>query len=406
MGTQIDQEIPELPIPPYKNVDSGATFVTKAEAFRQALKDTFQPAMNYVIGKINIISNEVSTNATNAETAANIATAAANYKGNWVAGYNTTGYSVGMSVTFTDGFNYISKINNNLISPTSKTNTTQWGWIEKYENINGYDEKTTPDDADLLPLSDNTISFSIKKLTWANIKNTIINSFYNMISGLSAKTTVGALDEFVINDSGASTKKVTYQNLINTIATSLGGMISNLTVKITLADTDIFIIGDSQTDNTSKKITWSSIKTILKTYFDGLYLALSGNQTIGGVKSFADSVLVTGSSGGIGYGVGAGGSVTQLTSKSTAVTLNTPTGQITMNNAALAAGASVEFILNNNVIASSDLLYVNCNGFYNYQVFVTGVTNGSCRIIVKNISLSSFAEAVKINFTLIKGANA
>lgn len=215
MGTQIDQEIPELPIPPYKNVDSGATFVTKAEAFRQALKDTFQPTMNYVIGKINIISDEVSTNTANAETAANIATAAANYKGNWIAGYNTTGYSVGMSVTFTDGFNYISKINNNLISPTSKTNTTEWGWVEKYENLNGYDEKTIPVNEDLLPLSDSTVSFSLKKITWANIKNTIATSFGGMINNLASKTAPVDADMFAIADSEATneTKKLTLSNL-------------------------------------------------------------------------------------------------------------------------------------------------------------------------------------------------
>lgn len=279
MGTQIDQDIPELPIPPYKNVDSGATFVAKAEAFRQALKDTFQPAMNYVIGKMNIISDEVSTNATNAETAASIAAAAANYKGDWIAGYNTTGYSVGMSVTFTDGFNYISKINNNLVSPTSKTNTTQWGWIEKYENLDGYDAKTTPVNADLLPLSDSTTNFSVKKLTWSNIKNTIINSFYSMISGLSSKTTVGVLDEFVINDSGASTKKVTYQNLINTIATSFGGMINTLTAKTTPVDADIFPIADSVDSNATKKITWAKIKATIISSFGAMIATLTSKTT-------------------------------------------------------------------------------------------------------------------------------
>lgn len=47
---------------------------------------------------------------------------------------------------------------------------------------------------------------------------------------------------------------------------------------------------------------------------------------------------VVDASGGIGYQAGSGGAVMQATSKGTSVTLNKPSGQITMNNAALAAG--------------------------------------------------------------------
>ena len=54
------------------------------------------------------------------------------------------------------------------------------------------------------------------------------------------------------------------------------------------------------------------------------------------------NVLVT-SPAGLGYGPGAGGTVTQATSKSTAVTLNKPSGQITMHNGSLGAGASAMF---------------------------------------------------------------
>jgi hypothetical protein len=43
--------------------------------------------------------------------------------------------------------------------------------------------------------------------------------------------------------------------------------------------------------------------------------------------------------GGLGYSTGAGGAITQGTSKSTAVTLHKVCGSITMHNAALAAGA-------------------------------------------------------------------
>ena len=70
------------------------------------------------------------THATNAELSATIALNASNYKGDWVAGYDTTGYSQGMSVTYTDGQKYVSKVDTNLVEPTTLTNTTEWDYLE------------------------------------------------------------------------------------------------------------------------------------------------------------------------------------------------------------------------------------------------------------------------------------
>lgn len=58
----------DLPEPPYKGVDLGAVFVSaKAEGFRYELKYSFIPILNTIIGKVNIVSAEVSQNALNAE---------------------------------------------------------------------------------------------------------------------------------------------------------------------------------------------------------------------------------------------------------------------------------------------------------------------------------------------------
>ena len=54
-----------------------------------------------------------------------------------------------------------------------------------------------------------------------------------------------------------------------------------------------------------------------------------------------------------------GGTVTQATNKTTGVTLNTESGQITMNNAALAAAAEVSFTVTNSEIAATDVVVVN-----------------------------------------------
>lgn len=123
----------------------------------------------------------------------------------------------------------------------------------------------------------------------------------------------------------------------------------------------------------------------------------------------AGNVLVTSSGGGLGYGTGAGGTVTQLTSKSTTVTLNKPCGQITMNNATLAAGETVNFVLINSLVSVNDKLIITLsNGTYSPSAYnVWGyASNGACGVFVKNVSGASLSEAVPLSFAIIKGATA
>lgn len=119
------------------------------------------------------------------------------------------------------------------------------------------------------------------------------------------------------------------------------------------------------------------------------------------------NLLMTNSTGALGYGAGSGGTVTQATSKSTTVTLNRASGKITMNNAALAATTTVTFILNNSLLTSSDVLaFTFDRGAPNassYNVWAA-VDAGSADIHVRNISGGSLSDAVRINFAIIKGS--
>ena len=112
--------------------------------------------------------------------------------------------------------------------------------------------------------------------------------------------------------------------------------------------------------------------------------------------------------GGVGYGAGAGGTVTQTVNKSNSVTLNNTTGQITMNNAALASGASVVFTLFNSVINASDVVFVNCGGGEvtgnSYSIQTLRIVAGGVGIRVTNITGGSLSESVVINFVVIKGS--
>ncbi len=106
----------------------------------------------------------------------------------------------------------------------------------------------------------------------------------------------------------------------------------------------------------------------------------------------------------LGYTAAGQGTVTQATSKSTAVTLNKPAGQITMNGAALATATNVTFTLNNSLISVNDILILNVAAGATagaYNCWVSSLAVGSASITVRNISGGSLSEAIVINFSLI-----
>jgi len=120
-------------------------------------------------------------------------------------------------------------------------------------------------------------------------------------------------------------------------------------------------------------------------------------------------VLVVDPTTGIGYTTGAGGTVTQSSNKSTAVTLDKASGQITTNNASIGTGAIVGFTLTNAAIAATDVIalsFASGGSTNSYVGFVDAVAAGSCHIMIQNISGAPIAQAVVINYAVIKGASA
>ena len=117
----------------------------------------------------------------------------------------------------------------------------------------------------------------------------------------------------------------------------------------------------------------------------------------------AGNVLLKSGTGGLGYGTGSGGTVTQLTSKSTSVTLNKPSGQIITSNSVLPGSSAVAFTFNNTLIANGDTVKIACNSV-NYRVFESTIGNGNCTVVIENRLDYSLSEALVLNFTVIKGA--
>jgi hypothetical protein len=110
----------------------------------------------------------------------------------------------------------------------------------------------------------------------------------------------------------------------------------------------------------------------------------------------------------IGYSAGAQGAVTQLTSKSTGVTLNKSAGRITMSGVELAANTAVSFTLTNSTISTNDAIIVNVSGGGTvgaYTTYISSMTSGSAVVTLRNLTASALSEAVIINFATIHGAS-
>jgi hypothetical protein len=115
----------------------------------------------------------------------------------------------------------------------------------------------------------------------------------------------------------------------------------------------------------------------------------------------------------LAYVLGSGGQVTQLSTKSTSVRLNTLCGQITMAASSISASTSVSFTLNNNNIRPTDIVLVSAANVAGvaptantYSVSCDAVLAGSCRIQIRNISGVAAAQALVLNFAIVKAVNA
>lgn len=218
-------------------------------------------------------------------------------------------------------------------------------------------------------------------------------SQFNSLAQIDVAPTADVLP--IVDTGGSETKKVTAQALV-------GASVANMVA------------------------TWNNVATT----FNGIKLEVTDtasaagslliNLQVGGSSKFnvtkagnmiaAGSIRSSSASDGVGYATGAGGVVTQLTSKATGVTLNKICGTITMDAATLTHQTPVAFTLTNSAIEATDVVAVSVKSGGTagaYLVSAGAVAAGSCSITLFNCQTAgNLSEAVVLSFAVIKAVAA
>jgi hypothetical protein len=131
----------------------------------------------------------------------------------------------------------------------------------------------------------------------------------------------------------------------------------------------------------------------------------SERLSVSGAIGATTTIRSSGATSGIGYATGAGGTVTQATSRTTGVTIDKVCGQITLVSAA-GSTSWQSFTVTNSAVASTDTIIVNQkSGTDLYQIFVTNIAAGSFRITFATTGGTTTEQPV-FNFSVIKAVAA
>ena len=130
-------------------------------------------------------------------------------------------------------------------------------------------------------------------------------------------------------------------------------------------------------------------------------VAYEDQNIINAVIVKATDIVTTGT---IGYAASVFGTVTQTNNKNTAVTLNTPSGQITTASSQLAPNASGVFVVNCNTVSNRDVVVVSVASggtLGAYNAFISAIANGSFTVEIKNVTNNAYSEAINLNYAIL-----
>lgn len=160
----------------------------------------------------------------------------------------------------------------------------------------------------------------------------------------------------------------------------------------------------------AQRFNWYATWTDASNNEGGYVTAAAGSVTIGaftagtGTDNVSVRVLPAGAAA-FGYATGAGGSVSQATDRTTGVTLDKATGQITTQATSLAGLAQVTFTVTNAAVAATDTIILSkVSGDVDTECWVNAVGAGSFNVTLRNNhAVDADTTAFVFNFAVIKG---
>lgn len=258
-----------------------------------------------------------------------------------------------------------------------------------------------------------TLTSSTGTFTLANSKTFVVNNGITLTGTDSTVMTFPTTTATIARTDAAQTftgvqtfsTHIVLEGVTSTGATGTGNFVfsASPTFSGTATFTHIIVEGVTSTGATGTgSVVFATTPTLVTPVLGvatGTSLAVTGAITSSGTA-------------GIGYATGAGGTVTQITNRTTGVTLNKISGTITTASSSLAAESAAAFVVTNTLVAITDVVVLSfqsgTNGG-NTTATVTVTTNGSFTINVANQNASGgTAEtgAILINFVVIKSVAA
>jgi len=168
---------------------------------------------------------------------------------------------------------YCTDAQKTVISNTSGTNSGNETTGSLGAIIVGAAAKDTPHNNDMIGLMDSEALNVVKKLSWYYLKTrlqTVFDALYLPVSATTASIADSADKRYCTDAQKTVISNTSGTNSGNETITSVSALIAGAS-STTVADGDDFSFIDISASNILRRISWSTIKSTLKTYFDTLY---------------------------------------------------------------------------------------------------------------------------------------
>ena len=144
---------------------------------------------------------------------------------------------------------------------------------------------------------------------------------------------------------------------------------------------------------------YTTLSVSPQTYGNSTFIPVITLSANGRVSAITNTAIT------VGYTTGNGGLVTQSSTRSTGVTLNKPTGQITLTSNAMAIGTSNTFVFTNSTIGANDFIMFNhwSGGTIGNYTINSNTGVGIANVTIRSIATVA-AEAPVLQYVVIKGA--